>query len=207
MAHLPDPAPVTKVPEFVARHRWTEPEDVELIKHKKLYGRFSAHELKSHPVLGKRSREACEIRCRHLVKTLSTCTCSGKTSGRQKGKKWTPNQVLQLTTAVEKWIDSFGGKEKFLAETPRIPWVFIASKVEGRTQKQCREKWTNFFSPQYTRAPWTLEQRKYLLVLENTYSETVNKWKNISYHLNRSPDSCKNQYHVLRKKNLSDLFQ
>ena len=199
MVDLPEIPPVTKVPEFVLRHRWSPDEDTKLREHVELYGRMAKHELKSHPTLKHRTPEACQIRWRYLKQ-------SGKRA-RHAGRKWTPTEMTQLKQAVDNWILERGGWKRFVESQERISWVFIASKVDGRTQKQCREKWTNFCDPRFSRAPWTQEHLKLLLLLEKTYSNSSTKWKDISTHLNRSPDCCKNQYHVLRKKPFSDLFR
>ena len=183
---LPDPKPPLReedVPELNLL-RWTAKEDEALRKFKKEHGRFTKRFLAFHTLLSKRSHEACQNRWRYLAQSKKVAS---------NNKKWTPAQVADLKKAIAELTDRGVTVNNGF-------WPKVAEKVEGRSGKQCREKWVNHFDPKYIRSPWSQPQRDLLLVLVNNFAHSKTKWKKISDVLNRSPDACKNQYHVLKKK-------
>ena len=59
-------------------------------------------------------------------------------------------------------------------------WVQIAMLMNGRTQKQCRERWTGHLCPSVNKGPWTLEED---IILAQKHSEIGNKWAKIAQFL------------------------
>ena len=44
-----------------------------------------------------------------------------------------------------------------------ITWANIATKLKGRTGKQCRERWMNHLDPNLNLGPWTPEEDQLLI--------------------------------------------
>ncbi|OHS95844.1 Myb-like DNA-binding domain containing protein [Tritrichomonas foetus] len=81
-------------------------------------------------------------------------------------------------------------------------WKIIASFIEGRSARQCRDRYTNYLKPDLVFARWTPEE-DYLLVQK--YYENGPKWSLISSYFNgRSSSSLKNRWHsyIAEKLNL-----
>ena len=74
-------------------------------------------------------------------------------------------------------------------------WSTIASQIEGRVGKQCRERWQNHLDPSVSKAPWSAEEEQELLRLHKVIG---NKWVEIANHMpGRTDSSVKNQFHKL----------
>ena len=72
-------------------------------------------------------------------------------------------------------------------------WVEIASHLNGRTPRQCRDRWTNFLDPSNTFAPWTPEEDKLLVEKVNEYGT---KWQTIKPFMPGRSDNClKNRWY------------
>jgi hypothetical protein len=56
---------------------------------------------------------------------------------------------------------------------PAIGWDEIATHLDGRHRRQCRERWTNYLDPSVTRAPITEAEDDLLL---RRYDELGPKW-------------------------------
>jgi len=46
-------------------------------------------------------------------------------------------------------------------------WGEVASIIEGRTAKQCRERWKNHLDPSINKGPWTEDEDKQLMTFYN----------------------------------------
>lgn len=104
-----------------------------------------------------------------------------------KKNKWTPEEDVVLKSVVMK----FGAKN----------WNHIASFLNGRTGKQCRERWLVCLDPSVNREEWTKEEDEHLIKLQKKYG---NKWSRIiRYFTGRSSASLKNRWALLlrRQKN------
>jgi hypothetical protein len=66
-------------------------------------------------------------------------------------------------------------------------WEFIASKMPGRTLRQCRERWLNYLNPNLTNAPWTDQEEE---ILDQKVFEFGTAWNRIRPFL---PGRSKNQ--------------
>ena len=59
----------------------------------------------------------------------------------------------------------------------QLNWGSLASHIEGRTAKQCRERWCNHLDPSIKRGNWTAQEDRHLLAQQ---SKLGNKWAKIS---------------------------
>ena len=81
-----------------------------------------------------------------------------------------------------------------------IDWSAIASKIPGRTARQCRERFERFVNPEINRNPWTPEEDELLRQKQN---ELGNKWALISKFLpGRTDMNIKNRYNQLQRQKL-----
>lgn len=78
-------------------------------------------------------------------------------------------------------------------------WTVISQFMEGRTAKQCRDRYSNYLIPGFFQGEWTEEEDKLLI---KAYKEVGSKWSFIqNYFPNRSANNIKNRwYHFLSKK-------
>ena len=71
-------------------------------------------------------------------------------------------------------------------------WALIASKIKGRSTRQCRERYVNYLCPSVNRSPWT-EQEDNLLI--EKYNQIGPHWKAIAdYFPNRTDINVKNRW-------------
>lgn len=89
------------------------------------------------------------------------CTSTDKKQNQKKIRiPFRPDEDEILRSLVEE----FGDKD----------WSIIASHMEGRTIRQCRERWQNNLSSNIIKSKWTREEDK---ILKIKYSEFGPKWK------------------------------
>jgi len=77
-------------------------------------------------------------------------------------------------------------------------WNEISLYMNGRSIRQCRERWRNYLSPSINRSEWSLQEDA---LLASKYEELGPKWKQISrFFQNRTDISLKNRLLVLVRK-------
>lgn len=85
-----------------------------------------------------------------------------------------------------------------------LNWSEIASRMEGRNPRQCRERWNNYVNPDLIPRDWT-PQEDYLLELK--YLELGPKWHVIaSFFKNRSVNNIRSRWRG-KHRNSSKSFQ
>ena len=72
-------------------------------------------------------------------------------------------------------------------------WKVIASFIEGRSARQCRDRYTNYLKPDLVFDRWTPEEDSLLI---QKYTELGPKWSTIcKFFHGRSSSSLKNRWH------------
>lgn len=99
--------------------------------------------------------------------------------------KFTPEDDAKLTAAVK--------------ELGTSDWRAVASRIEGRNPRQCRERWNNYVNPEVKKDPWTDDEDAQLL---SKYEELGPRWHTIaSFFANRSTNQIKNRFFSLQRRN------
>jgi hypothetical protein len=82
-------------------------------------------------------------------------------------------------------------------------WSMIAAKLQGRTGKQCRERWHNQLDPAIKKEAWSEEEDQRLIQL---HQELGNKWVDISRMMpGRTDNAIKNRWNsTIRRRDPSE---
>lgn len=82
-------------------------------------------------------------------------------------------------------------------------WSMIAAKLQGRTGKQCRERWHNQLDPSIKKEAWSEEEDMRLIAL---HQELGNKWVDISRLMpGRTDNAIKNRWNsTIRRRDPSE---
>ena len=92
-------------------------------------------------------------------------------------------------------------------------WPLIASKMENRNSRQCKDRWCQYLSPSANKTPWTEEEENRLVIL---VKELNGKWKEIAKHFDGRADAqIRNKWKTLMRRmgllsnneNYSNKFQ
>jgi hypothetical protein len=108
--------------------------------------------------------------------------------GLKKGS-WQPEEDERLTKEVNSFLD--GGGE--------VNWSVIARCIEGRTAKQCRERWRCNLDPNINKNEWTVEED---LMIVNLQKELGNRWALLAKSLpGRTENAIKTRFRSLQRSN------
>ena len=84
-------------------------------------------------------------------------------------------------------------------------WPQVANRMEGRTSKQVKERWTNQLDPSISTEPWTADDDQFLVEL---IRQVGHSWCEIARRMKgRTESMVKNRFHAnLRKRFGSQIF-
>jgi hypothetical protein len=100
---------------------------------------------------------------------------------------WSPEEDARIIDLVQK----LGEKS----------WSRLATFLEGRTGKQCRERWFHHLAPGVNKAPWTEEEER---ILREKHAEFGNRWAMIARFLpGRSDNTIKNHWNGTMRRERS----
>ncbi|TFK56090.1 hypothetical protein OE88DRAFT_1606944, partial [Heliocybe sulcata] len=130
-------------------HTWTNEADERLLEAVKIYG-IDNWLLVAQYVSEDATAQQCQNR---YNRTLSPDLVRGP---------WTEEEDNKLRRAVE----AFGNS-----------WLEVAACIPGRSNEQCRDRWSERLNPKVTKGKWTNEEDRRLL---ETVERVGEKWKEVS---------------------------
>ena len=89
---------------------------------------------------------------------------------------------------------------KLYNESNGKKWKYIATQLEGRSPRQCRDRYNHYLCPDMRNDQWTVEEEFKLTELVKIHGT---KWSVISTMLEgRSPNNLKNRWykHIIRER-------
>lgn len=117
---------------------------------------------------------------------------SGQKCWGRRSASWTLEEDAKLVELVKK--ESSTPPSITASKT----WSRVASQLNNRTGKQCRERYLNQLKPGIRRDPWSSDEEA---ILRETHARIGNKWVAIAAHLPGRTDNCvKNHWNSMLRK-------
>lgn len=108
---------------------------------------------------------------------------------------WTPEEDALLSESVKV-------NQALVTELRPLSWTAIAAQIQGRTAKQCRERYTLTLDPSISRDPWTEEEDR---CIDHMHRSIGNQWAKIRDHLpNRTENQIKSRFKTMMQAKKKD---
>lgn len=109
------------------------------------------------------------------------------------------NKVLKPGLTKGNWTCEEDQMLKHWVETQgATKWAKCANVIEGRSGKQCRERWMNSLNPDVKKGDWTVEEDSLIFRL---YNQLGAKWSDIAKQIEgRTENSVKNRFYSTVRK-------
>ncbi|KAJ3064677.1 Myb-like DNA-binding domain protein, partial [Quaeritorhiza haematococci] len=198
------------------RRRWTEQEDERLREGIQVYGQGKWKQIGC--LVGTRTAQDCSSRWIRYVApnikkepwsnkddellisgieqhgvgawTAISALLSGRTA-RQCRIRWVQ---LSDTYVIGPWTRTEDLFLRTLVEKYKVGrWTDIASKMPGRTARQCRQRWMEYLNPKITKGKWMEEENALLKEAVQLYGE--NKWSVVAQLVKtRTASQCRQRW-------------
>ncbi|KAL0949547.1 hypothetical protein HGRIS_009596 [Hohenbuehelia grisea] len=150
-------------------HTWDKDSDAQLLKYVQIYGKDNWNIVAMH-ISENVTAQQCQSR---YFRSLDSRLTRGS---------WSEEEDRRLRLAVEAYGNS---------------WTEVALSMHGRTNEQCRERWSVIANPD-KRSEWTAEEDELLI---EAYSTIGPRWKAISEKVSgRTDRQCRVRYSQLGKQ-------
>jgi hypothetical protein len=155
--------------------KWTPDEDQVLRAVVERFGARNWKEIAKH--VPDRSHVQCLQRWNKVLRP-----------GLKKGT-WQEEEDARLLKEVNSYVDAGG----------EVNWTAISKCIEGRTAKQCRERWRCNLDPHINKTEWTPEEDSMIV---NLQKELGNRWALLAKSLpGRTENAIKTRFRSLQRSN------